>query len=103
MAQQGFARQKVRNGKLLTVRVSFSEKIDGVEITGDFFVYPDEGLALVEKSVRGMDADANKKEMSAVIATAIEKSGITLIGIDPDSIAETIRMAMQNGVASYRT
>ena len=54
--------EKVSGGKLLVVKVNFEEKIENVEITGDFFAHPEESITEIEKklSVFKLDFDEDK-------------------------------------------
>lgn len=92
--RESTARQKVRGGKLLSVRVRYGERIESVQLLGDFFVVPEDSLPLVEAAFSGMPAKATERELSDAARAAVARNGIELIGIDPDSIAGTIAMAM---------
>ncbi|MEM0200834.1 MAG: lipoate protein ligase C-terminal domain-containing protein [Candidatus Micrarchaeaceae archaeon] len=79
---------KIKNGKLFEIRLDFSDKIDNIKILGDFFVYPDNGLELLEKSLIGCAIERSKIELQ--IKLCLEKNNIEIIGIDNISITNAI-------------
>ena len=52
---EGQASYKVPGGKLLNAKVSFDKKIKKVQLTGDFFAYPEEGILWIESALVGID------------------------------------------------
>lgn len=71
-------RMKVPNGKLLILKAEIQDgKIVKVHIQGDFFLYPEDKLALLEdalsKSTCG-DAEAN-------LIDVVGKENITMVGL----------------------
>ncbi|MBI4020535.1 MAG: hypothetical protein HY367_04330 [Candidatus Aenigmarchaeota archaeon] len=84
---QGFAEKKAE--KLIRVNVDFAERIEGITISGDFFVHPEECLALIEESLVGLDVNeiGNAAKM---ISGVMESNSIQLIGITPEIIQEVI-------------
>ena len=85
---QKTVKYKVKNGKLLEIRVIYDEKIQDLKILGDFFIYPDEGLEIIEKELVGVRLDLNSIEEK--IKQIVKKNKIEMIGIDPRSIAISI-------------
>ena len=85
---QKIVKYKVKNGKLLEIRVIYDEKIQDLKILGDFFIYPDEGLEIIEKELIGVKLDLNSIEEK--INHTVKKNNIEMIGIDPRSIAISI-------------
>ncbi len=96
---EGYAKLKVPGGKLLATRIVFSDKIERIEITGDFFVYPETGLWSIEKALTGLQAKSAEVDIVNLVKKVVESNGITLVGIDPESLAKAMIMAMKNGVA----
>jgi len=83
---------KVPNGKLL--KISFEKKddiIQNIKITGDFFLYPEEKITVLEDALTGekLDKLTIQQELEEVILT--EK--IELFGIDSESIVKAIFLA----------
>ena len=92
---EGLARLKVPGGKLLTVKVKYSQKIDSIQLLGDFFLYPESSLKLIEETLVGMGIDSTLAQISSKVAEIVAKNEIELIGITPDSIAQTVLMAVK--------
>ena len=80
-------------GKLISVKVIYWKSIDEIQILGDFFVYPEESLAIIEKSLLGTDLKASEDEISRNVQSVVDKNRITLVGVTPESIAQAIKMA----------
>ena len=91
----GTAKLKVPQGKLLSVKVTYWERIDDVQILGDFFVYPEESLSLIEKALAGTGAKAGEDEISGLVQSVVDRNSIVLVGITPEYIAKAIRMAIK--------
>ncbi|MDE1846005.1 MAG: hypothetical protein KGH53_01870 [Candidatus Micrarchaeota archaeon] len=89
------ARQKIPGGKLLTVKITYSSKIDSIQLLGDFFLYPESSLQLIESALVGMESSSTMEELSSKVAQVVAKNEIEMIGITPDSIAQTILMAVK--------
>jgi hypothetical protein len=92
---RSFAEQKVRGGKLVSVELEYSDRIESVKILGDFFLYPEEVLYKIEKSLIGIDVSSTKEKISDKIGKVVSEEGAELIGMTPEAIAETIIMAVK--------
>ncbi len=92
---EGFAEQKVPGGKMVSVRLVYGPKIKNVQILGDFFLHPEDALPMIEKALVGTSPRAKKDEISGKIAKVLAMNNAELIGVTPDAIAETIRMAVK--------
>ena len=85
----GFAREKVKGGKLLYVKVDYDGKrINEIQVLGDFFAHPESGISSIERILRGVALDKN--ELQKAINLAIASEHIELIGIDAESLSEVI-------------
>jgi len=82
------AEEKVPGGKLARVTV---RQNGVVEITGDFFVHPEEGIALVEHALGRMDGTEPPEEVETLLNRLIVEAGIVLIGIDVQAIVRLYR------------
>lgn len=91
---EGSAKQKVPGGKLLSIKVSYSQKIESVKIMGDFFLYPESSLKLIEESLIGFDIDEDLSKISSKVSEVILNNHIELLGITPQSIEQTIKIAV---------
>lgn len=90
----GFAREKVKGGKLLYVRVNYDEEsITDIQILGDFFAHPEEGIKDIEGSLSGVRLE--HMDITNAINETISSGSIELVGVDPDSIAKAILKAAE--------
>jgi lipoate-protein ligase A len=92
---RSFAERKVSGGKLVCIEIEYDSSIRSVKITGDFFLHPEESLQKIEKSLIGLGADADRKEIVGRIAQIVAEENAELIGITPEAIAETILKAVK--------
>ncbi len=91
---KGNAKQKVPGGKLISIKLEYGTRIEHIEILGDFFLYPEESLALIEKKLLNTKIDESEEEIAEKIRKIVDSHSIELIGITPQSIAKTIKMAI---------
>lgn len=83
---------KVPNGKLLKVFLELEgDIIKSVKITGDFFIYPEEKIVLLEQVLLGEDLVEEK--IVEKLKSVVEKESLELFGVDVESIAKVIMMA----------
>jgi lipoate---protein ligase len=92
---------KVPGGKLVVADVEVEGGVfSSVRIAGDFFLEPDEALAVIDEAVRGMPAASD----GAAIADAIRRAlppGVTMLGFSPEGVAIAVRRAV-GGATSWR-
>ena len=84
---------KIPNGKLLKISLNYDKKTNKIidlNITGDFFAYPEESIELIENELQNTvieyDTLFNK------IESIIKNNMIQFIGIDSDGITKGIMM-----------
>ena len=83
-----------KGGKLIRCSLSFSEgKIDRFRLTGDFFLFPEESIELLERSLTG----CSLSEYGAVVRKFFD--GVDSIGISAENVIELIGLdiAQQEG------
>ena len=92
---------KIPGGKFVTVDlVVDGDMIVWAAVAGDFFLDPDEALAVIEGALVGLPAGATVSEVSAAIdarlADAAEEFGYpaTLVGFNPWSVGVAVRRAL---------
>jgi lipoate-protein ligase A len=88
------AKQKVKEGKVVKVEVDCDELIRNVKITGDFFLHPEDILEEIEKSMVGLERNADEETITSNILKVIADRDVQMIGISPESIALLIREAL---------
>lgn len=83
---------KVPEGKLLKVFLEQENKtIKEIKITGDFFIYPEEKISLLEESLLNESLEEDK--LAKKLQTVVQQENLELFGVDAVSIAKTIIMA----------
>lgn len=83
---------KVPNGKLLKVFLEdMNGKIAHIEITGDFFMYPEENVEALERALH--EIPLTEESLRTAITSFLEKNQTTLYGLDTDSLVTTILTA----------
>ena len=92
---------KTPGGKLVQVDFDLEdERLRNVEVTGDFFLYPEEALAKITAAVEGSPAAMTLADRSATIAAAID-SGVEWLGSSPEALATAIERAMLASMETY--
>ena len=85
---------KTPGGKL--VMVDFAVR-DGafadVEVTGDFFLYPEEALGQITAALEGAPADETEEGLAARVAGALS-ADVTLLGFSPEAVARAVRRGL---------
>jgi hypothetical protein len=88
------AEEKVPGGKL--VRVSIAQ--DGrVEITGDFFLRPEENITLIEDALGRLNGDEPAREIERRLKDLIANAGLKLIGVNVPVIVRLYQRCLTCG------
>ena len=91
---RGFAEEKIEGGKLVKIKVEYDSKVRFIQILGDFFVHPEEGIELIEKVLVGIPVNESEEQISEEIKEVVQNEKIQLIGITPQAIASVLKKAM---------
>jgi hypothetical protein len=87
---------KVPGGKLVVVDV---EIVDGllcdVELSGDFFLEPEEALAWMTAALEGAPTNLAEEQLADRVRVAAGKA--ELLGITPEGVAIAVRRAIAGG------
>jgi lipoate---protein ligase len=65
-------------------------------LTGDFFILPEEGVAHIEAALTG--AKISRQRIVDTVRAVVEREGIELIGLSPETIAEGIVRICRGGM-----
>jgi len=85
---------KVPGGKLIRATVETEgDSISAVSLTGDFFMYPEEGIDTINSSLRGEKVD--EARIASKISGTIQENQIKVIGATPEDFAKAIVMAKE--------
>ncbi|HSV98427.1 MAG TPA: lipoate protein ligase C-terminal domain-containing protein [Spirochaetota bacterium] len=77
---------KAPGEKLLRVSIDMADGlVQGVRLTGDFFVHPEEAVLRIEEALRGVRPELNT--VRDRLREAVDSGGIQLIGLSIESIA----------------
>jgi lipoate-protein ligase A len=90
-----YAKQKVREGKIVKVEVEYDGFIKNLKITGDFFLHPEDVLDEIEKSLSGLEKEASVEAIASKIHTIMAAHDARMIGVSPESIAEVLKEALK--------
>ena len=86
---------KTPGGKLVVVDLDrVDERLRNVEVSGDFFLYPDDLLAAITGSLEGLDATLDQEAIADHVRRAVPE-GAEMLGTSPQGIAIAVRRALQ--------
>ncbi len=81
-------KHKVPDGKLLRIKLEVQEnEIKDISITGDFFMYPEEGIEYIEKALKGININEVEEKTREVIA----ERNIEITGFSPKDLQKAIK------------
>ncbi|MEN9936570.1 MAG: hypothetical protein RLZZ387_3149 [Chloroflexota bacterium] len=87
---------KVPGGKLVVVDLEVVDGwLRGVELSGDFFLAPEEALGWMTAALEGLPASTSEVEIARLVAEAA--AGAELLGITPEGVAQAVRRAVEEG------
>lgn len=88
---------KIPDGKLVKVHLDFDkDTIVSVQIFGDFFLYPEEGIEKVEAALGGKKLV--EKDLVQAISEARDEHGLEFFGLTPEGLATAILMAKEGAL-----
>ncbi|MAG47824.1 hypothetical protein CL617_04415 [archaeon] len=96
----GNASKKIVNGKLVKVIVDYDNKINKLEISGDFFIHPEESIKDIENSLLNLEVNIENEIIVNKLKDFIESNKIEIIGFQEEDLAELIKEATKNEMAS---
>lgn len=80
---------KVPNGKLLKITADLDDAVlVSIQITGDFFVYPEESISQLEQLLRYQPIE--KELLLYMIDAFFKQNNVELFGITAEAIADAI-------------
>lgn len=100
------ATKKVAGGKLLRVKAHIDPEhgvVESVQLTGDFFLHPEEVIGVLEKSLSGLPVDPHAVSADRALdralfleklQAAIQESRAELIGFSAEDIVDTLMEAI---------
>lgn len=82
---------KPTNGKLMRIFLEYDEKnkiIKDIQITGDFFIHPEEGIEILEKNL--INTLLVEENLVDKISSIIDSNNLTIIGFTVKDLVECI-------------
>jgi lipoate---protein ligase len=90
------AQRKVRGGKLLRVHLELEGGVvTAAEISGDFFLYPEDGLGALESALVGISSGTNEDSIQVLVQKLFISNDLTSLGFGPPDLARTIWEALR--------
>jgi lipoate---protein ligase len=91
----GTAGRKVNGGKLLRVRLEHDgSALTEIEITGDFFLHPEEGLVRLERDLWGVPIGESEQHLALRIEASIAENRLLVLGFGAADLAGLIKEAL---------
>lgn len=85
---------KTPGGKLVTVNFEVrDERLRNVQVTGDFFLYPDEALEDIRSALEGLPASEPAESIIARINQALPE-GTEMVGFSPEAVAIAVERGL---------
>ena len=91
---KGRTMKKVAGGKLLVVDVDYGDAIRSVRISGDFFLYPEEAITVLESALSRLSSRAPSSAIRDALQKTALKNKIQPVGFTFDDLAETVQEAL---------
>lgn len=86
---------KTPGGKLVTVDFSVAhDALVSVQVSGDFFLYPEEALPQITASLEGLPITTNVGLIAVRIMNALAPD-VVMLGFSPEAIARAVRNALE--------
>jgi len=88
---------KTPGGKLVVVDLEVNQgRLHNVEVSGDFFLYPEETLTAIVSALEGLPAKLSEPEIASAIDRATPP-GAEMLGTSPEAIAIAVQRALRDG------
>ena len=88
------AAKKVPGGKLVRIKIDADSNINKVQISGDFFLHPEESLPFIEEQISGLSVSTTEDLFASIIQKAITERRANFIGVSATDIAELVVEAL---------
>ena len=94
---------KTPGGKLIAAEFDVVEgELRNVVVTGDFFLYPEEALAVLAGALENTSASLDEASYAASIRSALD-SRAELVGSSPEALAGAVVRALRERAALQRS
>ena len=82
--------RKVKGGKLFRLRINRTDESISVQLTGDFFLEPDEGMAIIERELADCLGLTSRKDAEHRLAEVIAQAGLRITGFEVGDIIDAL-------------
>ncbi|MEO7050611.1 MAG: biotin--protein ligase [Rhodanobacter sp.] len=91
---------KMPGGKLVVVDLDVHDgRLAQVQLSGDFFLEPDDALATINQALEGQPERAGQNTLAAAVRAALGVE-VMMYGISPEAIAVAVCRALDAGSAA---
>lgn len=95
------ATKKITGGKLVRVKIESTDAgtqnhISGINISGDFFLHPEDALDHVQQKLAGLSTSSSPQIFEQEIERALAEKKAAFIGASAKDLAEIIHEALQS-------
>jgi lipoate-protein ligase A len=81
---------KTVGGKLVTVNFDVQGgNLTNVQVSGDFFLYPEEALGAIRQALEGLPAASAEQALAQSVRAALGPE-VTLVGFSPEAVAKAV-------------
>ena len=87
---RGSATKKISGGKLIRVDVVYTDQVEQVKITGDFFLHPEELITVLEESLAGTEIPLSEDLLVERVQSIIKNNDATVIGFSPEDLISVL-------------
>ncbi|MFA4907258.1 MAG: hypothetical protein WC602_03235 [archaeon] len=87
---------KAKNGKLVRVKAVIGRTVESVQITGDFFLHPEESIIAIESALSGQPLNETESFFEEKVSSVLSDSNAILHGISAHDIALALKGAIAN-------
>lgn len=89
---------KTPQGKLVAVDLSVSGgRLEGVRVTGDFFLEPPEALTELNRALEGAPQDSAEEDLTSLVEDSLPPR-TEMIGFSPEAVAKATARALGRDV-----
>lgn len=88
---------KMPGGKLVVVDLDVCDgQLSGVQLSGDFFLEPDDALHTINAVLEGQSVHATEAMLTALLRDALSAK-VMMYGISPEAVAVAVHRALHAG------
>ncbi|HLD78107.1 MAG TPA: biotin--protein ligase [archaeon] len=86
--------EKSPGGKLVRIKADFDIRLKALQISGDFFLHPEEAIEALERSLLGTSAAISEAALAERIDSFLRSQAAEFLGLTPQTLAHAIHLAL---------